>query len=94
MIKVLKFFTGLGGFIILAIGLIMLGATIWAFTQAALSFNDYTFLGIVLGADFVVIFGSVIGICGIKRQNGAMICIFQVLVMIFFFVFLGVGISA
>lgn len=94
MIKILKFFTGLGGFIILTIGLIMLATTIWAYTQAAIAFNDYTFLGIVLAADFIVIFGSVIGICGIKRQNGAMICVFQVLVMIFFALFIGIGIAA
>lgn len=94
MIKILKLFTGLGGFIILLIGLVMLGATIWAYTQAALSFNDYTFLGILLAADFIIIFGSIIGICGIKRQNGAMICVFQIIVLVFFFVFIGIGIAA
>jgi uncharacterized membrane protein YqgA involved in biofilm formation len=30
----MKAFTGLGGFLIMAIGLAMLGVTIWAFTKS------------------------------------------------------------
>lgn len=91
---IIKGFTGFGGFVILAIGLAMLGVTIWAFTNAALSFNQYTFLGILLGFDFLVILASIIGICGIKRQNGFMICVFQFFVMLFFLAFVGIGITA
>lgn len=94
MLKVMKCFSGLGGFVILVIGLAMLGVTIWAFTNAALSFNQYTFLGVLLAFDLVLIFASVLGICGIKRQNGLMICVFQVFVMLFFFAFLSVGIAS
>lgn len=94
MLKVMKGFTGLGAFLILVVGLAMLGVTIWAFTNAALSFNQYTILGVLLAFDFVLIFGSVIGICGIKRQNGFMICVFQILVMLFFFGFAGIGIAS
>lgn len=92
--QVVKGFTGFGGFVILVIGLAMLGVTIWAFTNASITFNNYTFLGFLLGFDLLVIGASVIGICGIKKQNGFMICVFQIFVMIFFFVFLGVGIGA
>lgn len=94
MIKVMKGFTGLGAFLILVVGLAMLGVTIWAFTNAALSFNQYTLLAVLLAFDLVLIFGSVIGICGIKRQNGFMICLFQLLVMLFFFAFMGIGIAS
>lgn len=94
MLGMLKAFTGLGGIVILLIGLMMLGVTIWAFTQAALTFNNYTFLGILLAADFVIIFAAVLGIIGVKRQNGILIFIFQIFVMIFFCTFLGLGIAA
>lgn len=94
MLKVMKGFAGLGGFIILVIGLAMLGVTIWAFTNAALSFNQYTFLGVLLAFDLLIIFAAVLGICGIKRQNGFMICVFQIFVMIFFIAFVSIGIVA
>ncbi len=94
MITIAKVFSGCGGFIILAIGLVMLSATIWAFTNAELAFNQYTFLGILLAADLVIIFAAVLGIIGIKKNNGPLICVFQIFVMLFFFVFLGMGISA
>lgn len=89
--QVVKGFAGFGGFVILVIGLAMLGVTIWAFTNASITFNNYTFLGILLAFDLLVIGASIVGIFGIKRQNGFMICVFQIFVMIFFFVFLGVG---
>lgn len=94
MLTIAKVFSGCGGFIILAIGLMMLSATIWAFTNASFAFNQYTFLGILLAADLVIIFAAALGIIGIKKQNGALICIFQIFVMLFFFVFLGFGIAA
>ncbi len=48
----------------------------------------------MLGFDLLVIFASVIGICGIKRQSGPMLCIFQLFVMLFFFAFLSFGITS
>ena len=94
MLTVAKAFAGLGGFIILGIGLMMLGVTIWAFTHASLAFNQYTFLGVLLAADLVIVFAAILGIIGIKKGNGALICIFQLFVMLFFFVFLGLGITS
>lgn len=94
MSGLLKGFAGLGGFFTLAIGLGMLGVTIYAFIYSSLVFGQYTLLGILLAADLLIIFGSVIGIIGIKRGNGFMICIFQLLVLIFCVTFLGLGIAA
>ncbi len=90
----MKAFTGLGGFLILVIALAMLGVIIWAYLQASYLFISTTYLGIILGFDLLVIFGSVIGICGIKRQNGLMIFIFQIFVIFFFFAFVSFGIMS
>lgn len=94
MLKLMKSCAGLGGFIILIIGLAMVGVTIKAYIDSYLSFNNYVFLGILIGADLVIILGAVLGIIGIKRQNGALIFIFQIFVMVFFCVFLGIGIAS
>jgi hypothetical protein len=90
----MKAFTGLGGFLILVIALAMLGIIIWSYLQASYLFISTTYLGIILGFDLLVIFASVIGICGIKRQSGPMLCIFQIFVMIFFFAFVSIGIMS
>lgn len=94
MMKVMKGFTGLGGFIILLIGLFMLGVTIWAFVNSALTFNNYTFIGFLIAFDILIIFSSILGIVGIKKQNGIMMCLFQIFVILFFFVFFSIGITA
>ena len=94
MMKVMKGFTGLGGFIILLIGLFMLGVTIWAFVNSALTFNNYTFLGFLIAFDILIIFSSILGIVGIKKQNGIMMCLFQILVILFLFVIFSIGITA
>lgn len=94
MIKVMKGFTGLGGFLILLIGLAMLGVTIWAFANSAVTFNNYTFLGFMIAFDLLIILASILGIVGIKRQNGIMICVFQIFVILFFFVFFSIGVTA
>ena len=90
----MKCFAGVGGFLILAIGLAMLGVTIYGFINSELLFNEYAFLGILLAADLIIIFASVIGIIGIKRGSGPLICVFQIFVMIFCAVFLGMGIAS
>lgn len=90
----MKTFTGFGGFITLLIGLAMLGVTIYAFTQEASTFHQYWFLIILVVADVLIILASVLGIVGVKRQNGALILIFQILVMVFFAGFLTIGVFA
>lgn len=94
MIGVLKGFSKLGAFLIFIIGLGMLGVTIYGFIRSELIFNQYTILGILLGADILILIGSAIGIAGIRRGNGCLICIFQIFVLVFLVVFLGIGIGA
>lgn len=94
MITIMKGFTGIGGFLILAIGVVMLGITIWGFFHTELTFDNYTLLGILMAADFIIISVAIIGICGIKKANGFMICLFQIFVIVFFLGFLGIGIAA
>lgn len=94
MLSIMKAFSGIGGFLILAIGVVMLGITIWGFFHTELTFDQYTLLGVLMAADFIIIAVSIIGICGIKRANGLMICIFQIFVIVFFVGFLGIGVVA
>lgn len=94
MLKIAKGFTALGGFATLLIGLVFLGVTIWAFVNSALAFDRKSFLVFVLLADLAIIFGSALGIYGIKKQIGILIFIFQILIVLFFFVFLSIGIAA
>ena len=94
MLGVLKGFSKLGAFLIFIIGLAMLGVTIYGFIRSELIFNQYTILGILLGADLLILIGSAIGIAGIRRGNGCLICIFQIFVLVFLVVFLGIGIGA
>jgi hypothetical protein len=44
-------------------------------------------------ADACVLLGALLGICGLKRGNAFLICVFQMFVLIFMFVFLGLGIA-
>ena len=72
----------------------MTGVTIWSFVNSELIFNQYTLLGILLGSDILILIGACIGFAGLKRGNGCLICLFQVFVVIFLVVFLGIGIGA
>jgi hypothetical protein len=98
MLALMKGFTSFGAILILLIGLGMLGITIYGYFHAELFLNDTnsrnTILGIMMGADLFIILGSILGIFGIKKGKGSLICIFQILVIIFMLVFLGLGISA
>jgi len=51
-------------------------------------------LGILLGADLIIIIAAILGIMGVRKQNGILLCIFQIFVMIFCCGFLGLGIAA
>ena len=94
MQTIMKGFSGIGGFLILAIGIGMLGVTVYGFMHSELLFNEYTLLGILLASDILIILGATIGIIGIKRGSGPLICLFQVFVLIFLLMFLGIGIGA
>jgi hypothetical protein len=94
----MKGFTSFGAIIILLIGLGMLGITIYGYFHSEIFLNDTssrnTILAIMMGSDLFIIFGSLLGICGIKKGMGSLICIFQILVIIFMLVFLGLGIAS
>lgn len=42
----------------------------------------------------LIVLGSILGICGIKKGNAFMICVFQIFVIIFLIVFFSLGIAA
>lgn len=94
MLTLMKGFSGLGGFLILAIGLGMLGVTIYGFMNSELVFNDHTMLIVLLVLDLLIITAAILGIIGVKKANGLLICVFQILLIVFFIVFLVVGLGA
>ena len=95
MIKLaIKTFTNLSGYIILVISLTLILVIIWGFINAALSFNQDGVLVLLTSFDSLVIFVAIVGICGLRRQNGCMICVFLVWLIVFFFVFVEIGVIA
>jgi hypothetical protein len=98
MLAIMKGCSSIGAIFILIIGLAMTGVTIYGYFHPELFFNDTedrnVILGILVAADIAIILGALMGMCGIKKQNNALICIFQILVIIFCIVFLGLGIGA
>lgn len=90
--------SSIGAIFILIIGLAMTGVTIYGYFHPELFFNETqdrnTILGVLIAADIAIILGALLGMCGIKKQNSALICIFQIFVIIFCVVFLGVGIGS
>ena len=98
MMTCLKGISGLGAFVILLVGLGMTGITIYGFTHSEIFLNDTkersTILGVLIAADLIIILGSALGIYGLKKSNAMLICIFQVLVIIFLIIFFALGIAA
>lgn len=98
MLTCMKGFTGFGAIIILIIGLGMTGVTIFGYFHSELFLNNLNYrniiLGILLGADLIIVVGAIIGIIGIRKGTACFICLFQLIVMIFLVVFLAIGISA
>lgn len=94
----MKGISGIGAFLILLVGLGMTGITIYGMTHSELFLNDTserkTILGILIAADLIIILGSIMGIYGLRKSNALLICIFQILVIIFLVVFFGLAIAA
>lgn len=94
----MKAISGLGAFVILIVGLGMTGITIYGFTHSEIFLNDTsqrsTILGVLIAADLIIVFGSILGIYGLKKSNAFLICIFQILVILFLIVFVSLGIAA
>jgi hypothetical protein len=98
MLGCLKGISGFGAFVILIVGLGMTGITIYGFTHSEIFLNDTkersTILGVLIAADLVIVLGSIMGIYGLKKNSPCLICVFQVLVILFLIIFFSLGIAA
>lgn len=93
----IKLFTGLGAFIILLVGLGILGVTIYGFINSSIFLGDSntrnTVLGIMLAISIGIIGGAGEGLYGICKERPKLICGFQIIVIIFMLIFFGAGIG-
>jgi len=94
----MKAISGFGAFVILIVGLAMTGITIYGFTHSEIFLNDTSerssILGVLIAADLIIVLGSILGIYGIRKSNALLICVFQILVILFLIVFFSLGIAA
>lgn len=94
----MKAISGFGAFVILIVGLAMTGITIYGFTHSEIFLNDTSerssILGVLIAADLIIVLGSILGIYGIRKSNALLICVFQILVILFLIVFFSIGIAA
>lgn len=92
----MKGISSIGAILILIVGLAMTGITIYGYMHDEIFLNDTTTRNIILyimsGADFCIILGSILGMCGVKKGNGCLIGIFQLFVIIFMLVFASLGV--
>jgi hypothetical protein len=97
MIACMKGFSSFGAILILLVGLGMTGVTIYGYFHSEIFLDNTSARDIILsvlsGACGLIIIGSLIGMCGIKKGNGCLICIFQIFVIIFVIVFASIGIA-
>lgn len=90
----LKFFTGLGALVLLLVGVGLLALTVYGYVNSSVflgSGSQNLVLGIMLGMSLAIIGGSAEGIYGICKERPKMICVFQILVIIFMIIFFGAG---
>jgi hypothetical protein len=77
--------------------LAMTGVTIYGYFHSELFLNNTEdrnlILGISMAGSLLIVMAALLGICGVKKGNAGLICIFQIFVIIFFIVFLGLGIG-
>jgi hypothetical protein len=94
----MKVFSGFGAIIILVVGLAMVGITIYGYLHSEIFLNNLSYRNRIMGtmavASYLIVFGSALGIYGIKKGNSLMICVFQIYVIIFLIVFFSLGIAA
>lgn len=95
MKPLIKLFTGLGALIMLLIGVGILAITIYGFVNSSIFLGDANtknmVLYIMLGVSIAIIAGSAEGLYGICKEKPRMICAFQIIVIIFMIIFIGVG---
>lgn len=97
MKKLFKVFTGFGALILLLIGVAMLALTVYGYINNSIFVGDTntqnTILGIMLGVSLAIITGAAEGIYGICAEKPKLICFFQILVILFMIIFIGVGVG-
>lgn len=97
MRKLIKFFSGLGAILLMLLGIALLGLTIYGYLYPSIFVGDAstknTVLGIMLGVSIAIIGGCAEGIIGICKENAKMICWFQIIVIIFMAIFIGLGVG-
>jgi hypothetical protein len=91
----IKLFTGLGALSLLLIGVGILAVTIYGYVNASIFLGDSStknlVLGIMLAVSLAIIGGSAEGIYGICKGRPKLICMFQIIVIIFMMIFFAVG---
>ena len=97
MKPLIKLFTGLGALLMLLIGIGILAITIYGFVNSSIFLGDANtknmVLYIMLGVSIAIIGGSAEGLYGICKEKPKMICAFQIIVIIFLVIFVGVGVG-
>ena len=93
----IKCFTTLGAIFILALGLGLLGITIYLFFNNSIFLGDtnieYTVLGMSFGLSVTVIGTAAEGIYGICKKKPKVVCVFQIIVIILMLIFFAFGVS-
>ena len=97
MIACMKGFSSFGAILILIVGLGMTGVTIYGYFHSEIFLDNTSardlILNVLSGACGLIIVGALIGMCGIKKGNGCLICLFQIFVIIFLIIFASIGIA-
>jgi hypothetical protein len=90
-----KLFTGLGALAMLLIGIGILVVTVYGFVNSSIFLGDANtknlVLGIMLGVSIAIIGGSGEGLYGICKEKPKLICGFQIIVIVFMFIFFAAG---
>lgn len=98
MLGVLKCFSSLGAIIMLVVGLLFTGITVYAFINQDVFITDeeikHTILNTMIIISTVVVGVAIDGIIGVMRKKCCMIFIYQIFIVIFLAVFLGIGIGS
>jgi hypothetical protein len=85
----MKGFSSFGAILILLVGLAMTAIDIYANLHPEIFLDNKTTkivtLSILNGACGLIIIGSLVGMCGIKKGSACLIGIFQILVILFLF---------
>lgn len=97
MKPLIKCFTTLGALFILAFGVALLCGTVYVAINDEIFLGNtsikWTMLGVSLGLSLTIIGGAAEGLYGICKENSRYVCVFQVFVIMFMVIFIGLGIA-